>query len=529
MRAFLDETYDKQLKILSYIDNKKKIVTIKQISDDTNLSEKTVLQIIRRFEQELTLSEHQFQIIHTNKSIRGIYAENLDLMGIASGYVKKSVLYKMIRNIFLYEKIDVKKFCDQEYISPPTFSRYRQRLATILKQFSLELSRDNQIHGEELKIRNFFYMFFSHSSSEWEFSQQEYREIETYIYKQIDTWQANNKIRQRKICLLVYISNVRSSQKHYYENNIMTKLSKRANAEYDNDFEYLDGLFGYFYSKKNRTVEQVWDELAYIQLFLYREKLNNETIDYDHYELYFSEQNFPFIQQSNTLTEKIIQTFFSEVTMDRKHLFLQIRQEIDKMHLVLSSFYIDPSLFYYIYDPANFYYRDAAERKIIEQVKGIVAELLEDPNYQLLWNQFKLNISESMFVNNLYLIIYAFLNDLQQYTYKTVKVMVQNSKLFIAGILSNKLMLIFGDRIQLVDELRNRPDILITDVHIPNKPEQTREIFVSSFSDFVDFNSAVDGIQKEIIKQYDQREVSSKSSNVHLEVESLNSSADKKG
>lgn len=525
MRAFLDETYDRQLKILSYIDNKKKVVTIKQISDDTNLSEKTVLQIIRRFEQELDFQEHQFQIIHSNKSIRGIYAENLDLMRISSGYVKKSVLYKMIRNIFLYEKVDVKKFCELEYISPPTFSRYRQRLVTILKQFGLRLSRENQIHGDEMKIRNFFYQFFSQSSSEWEFSLQEYREIETYIYKQINTWQANNKIKQRKICLLVYISNVRSSQRHYCENNIMTQLTKQLNMDYHSDYKYLSGLFGYFLSKKNRTLEQVWSELAFIQLFLYIEDLSDETIDYDNYEAYFSEQNFSFIKQSNLLTETIITTFFSEIDTTDKKLFLQIRQEIDKMHLVLSEFYIDSRIFYYVYDPVNFYYRDSFEDKIFEQVKQIVAELIEEPKYQYLWSQLKRNTNEEAFVNYLYLIVYALLSKLQQYTYKTVKVMIQNSKLFIEGIISNKLRLIFGDRIQLVDGFRNNPDILITDVYLPDTPKQTKELFVSSFSDLVDFNSAVDGIKKEIINQYDQRVVKKNSINVHLEVASLNSCA----
>lgn len=507
MRAFLDETYDRQLKILSYIDNKKTIATIKQISDNTNLSEKTVLQIIRKFEQEFSLSDNQFQIIHANKSIRGIYAENLDLMEIASGYVKKSVLYKMIRSIFLYEKVDAKKFCDLEFISPATFSRYRQRLTTILKKFDLKLSRDNQILGDELKIRNFFYLFFSRSSSNWEFSSQEYGEIETYIYKKIPTWQANNKIKQRKICLIIYISNVRSSQKHYYDNKVMTRLSKRAIEEYHDGFEYLKGLFDYFLLKKNRTIEQVWNELSFVQLFLYKESLSNEKIDYDQYETYFNEQNFLFVKQSNLLTEKIIQTFFANLDIDRKKLFLQIRQEIDKLHIDLSTFYINPTIFYYIYDRDNFFYRDMAEIKMIEQIKNIVNELIGDPSYQVLWNHFKRNINEDIFVNELYLIIYTLLNKLQQYTYKTVKVMIQNSKVFIEGIISNKLLLIFGDRIQLVKDFRNPPDILITDVHISDKPKQTKEIFVSSFSDFVDFNSAVDEIKKEIINQYSQREI----------------------
>ncbi|WP_348921146.1 helix-turn-helix domain-containing protein [Enterococcus rotai] len=506
MRAFLDETYDKQLKILSYIDDKKNIVTIKQIADSTKLSEKTVLQTIRKFEQEFSHSESHFQIIYSNKSIKGIYAENLDLIEISSGYMKKSVLYKMIRNIFLYEKVEVKKFCDLEYISPPTFSRYRQRLATILNKFGLKLSRDNQIHGEELKIRNFFYLFFFHSSSEWEFTIQEYAEIETYLYREIPSWHTNNKIRQRKICLLIYISNVRASQKHYYENKTMTKLSKCANDEYGNDFEYLDGVFDYFFSKKNRTIEQVWNELSFVQLFLYKESLNNEKIDYDQYENYFNIQNFSFIEQSNLLTKKIIQTFFSEVNTDSRKLYLQIRQEIDKLHIAVSSFYINPHFFYYVYDSANFYYHDDAEIKIVEQVNKIVAELIEEPSYKLFWNQLNKNISKEEFVNELYPIVYTLLHAFQQYSYKKVKVMIQNSKIYMEGIISNKLMLIFGDRIQLVKDFRNTPDILITDMHVSDKPKPTKEIFVSSFSDFIDFNNAVDGIKNEIIKKYNQRE-----------------------
>ncbi|WP_086314559.1 hypothetical protein A5821_002141 [Enterococcus sp. 7F3_DIV0205] len=499
MRAFLDETYDRQLKILSYIDNKKKIVSVKQISENTNLSEKTVLQVIRRFEQEFSFSDNQFQIIYANKTIKGIYAENLDLMSIASECIKKSVLYKIIRTIFLYEKVDAKKFCDLEYISPPTFSRYRQRLAAILEKFDLQLTRDNQIQGNELKVRNFFYLFFCYSSSKWEFSEQEYREIETTIYKYVENWQTLNQVRQRKICLLIYISNIRSSQKYYCKNDVLTKLTKQGL------FEYKNVLVDYFNSKKNRTIDQVWHEVSFVELLMYKEDLSLREIDYDRYELFYNDHNFPFIQQSNLLTEIIIQTFFSGASRENKELFLQVRQEIDKMHLVFNTCYADLSIFYYVYDTSNFYYRDAAEKKIIGQVERIVEEITTSTIYQPWWEV--LTISKEAFVNSLYLLIYALLNKLHEYKYEPVKIMVQNSKVFIEEIIVNKLALIFGDRIQLVPTFRDSPDLLVTDIQLLDTPEQTREIFVTSFSDYADINNAIFEIQKEIIQNYGQREI----------------------
>ncbi|ALS02568.1 hypothetical protein ATZ33_14630 [Enterococcus silesiacus] len=499
MRAFLDENYDKQLKILSYIDQKKKLVSIKQISVNTNISEKTVLQIIRKFEQESFFSNHQLEITYANKSIKGISGENLDLMTIATEYLKKSVLYKMIRNIFLYEKVDVKKFCELEYISAPTFSRYRQRLSVILTSFDLKLTRDNQIYGDELKIRNFYFLFFSYGSSEWPFSQHEYHEIETYIYNSVEKWHNLNRIRQQKICLLVFISNIRSSQKHYFTNETLIKLAKR------DKFEYKRVVLDYFQFKKNKTIDQAWQELSAIQLFMYKENLVEEELDYESYESYFNEQNFPFIKQSNLLTDRIIQDFFRGTKGATAKHFLRIRQEIDKMHLVFSTCYVDLSIFYYVYDPTNFYYRDAAEQEIVKKIEKIVDELTTSTIYKVWWEQ--LNIEKKAFINSLYLLVYTLLNELHEYRYAPVKVMVQNSKVFIENILMNKLDLIFGDRIQLVASFRDEPEILITDVYLPGTPEQTKTIFATSFSDFADINNAVNEIKKATLKNFEQREI----------------------
>ncbi|MGX7243863.1 helix-turn-helix domain-containing protein [Enterococcus quebecensis] len=506
MRAFLDESYDRKLKVLSYIDNQRKIVSIKNISENTNLSEKTVLQIIRQFEQEFSPSSGQFQISYVNKTIKGIFAENLDVMSIAATYLKESILYKIIYNIFLYEKVDVKKFCELEYISASTFSRYRQKLASILKKFDLKLSRVNKIAGDELKIRNFFFLFFSHASNHWVFNSQEYREIEANIYKKVKSWSILNNAKQARVCLLIYISNIRSSQKHNCNNGILVELSQKS------EFDYKEALVEYFSSKKNRSQEQIWQEISFVQLFMYKEDLVTEKINFEEYTSFFNEENFPFVENSNQLTEQIIETFFSSFTGDLAQLFLRIRQEIDKMHLVLSTCYIDTNIFSYIYDPINCYYRDKTEEEVIEAIKQIFDNSQLSQSYKNWWME--LNIDESSLLEYVYWVVYMLLNEIQEYTFPPVKVMVQNSKFFAETIIANKLVLVFTDRIQLVSDLRDQPDVLITDIYLPEVSENTRVVFANSFFSLSDFNKVIDEIKQEIIKKYSHRTIVHPLSNI---------------
>ncbi|WP_239644653.1 hypothetical protein [Enterococcus crotali] len=175
------------------------------------------------------------------------------------------------------------------------------------------------------------------------------------------------------------------------------------------------------------------------------------------------------------------------------------------MHLTFSTCYVDLSIFYYVYDSTNYYYRDEAEQEIVKKIEKIVNELTTSTIYKAWWEQ--LNIERAAFINSLYLLVYTLLNELQEYQYEPVKVMVQNSKVFIENILTNKLDLIFGDRVQLVTGFRDEPEILITDVQLQGTPEQTSTVFVNSFSDFSDINNAINVITKANLKNFGQRKI----------------------
>ncbi len=238
---------------------------------------------------------------------------------------------------------------------------------------------------------------------------------------------------------------------------------------------------------------------------MYKENLIEVKFDYESYESYFNEQNFPFVEQSNLLTDRIIQSFFIGAKATNVKNFLRVRQEIDRMHLTFSTCYVDLSIFYYVYDSTNYYYRDEAEQEIVKKIEKIVNELTTSTIYKAWWEQ--LNIERAAFINSLYLLVYTLLNELQEYQYEPVKVMVQNSKVFIENILTNKLDLIFGDRVQLVTGFRDEPEILITDVQLQGTPEQTSTVFVNSFSDFSDINNAINVITKANLKNFGQRKI----------------------
>ncbi|MET3564409.1 transcriptional antiterminator [Enterococcus rotai] len=243
MRIFLDEVYDRRINVLSFVANRRKEVSLSEIAEATNFSKKTVSLIIKQFEQELTVSKERFEVSYIHNTVQGVYASNIDLVSISNKYLKTSILYKMIKHIFLMERIDAITFCDLEFISPATFSRNRSKLQKILNQCGLSLTRINEIKGSELRIRNFFFLFFFNASNTWDFDQASYSEMKAYFSERIQGWESLNCIRKRQVCLLLFICNVRISQKKVVKKSILTSLSER----------FQDGMYTKVFSPKEKS------------------------------------------------------------------------------------------------------------------------------------------------------------------------------------------------------------------------------------------------------------------------------------
>lgn len=501
MRIFLDEVYDRRINVLSFVANRRKEVSLTEIAEATNLSKKTVSIIIRQFEQELNVTEEQFKVSYIHNTVQGVYANNIDLVNISNKYLKTSILYKMIKHIFLMERIDAITFCDLEFISPATFSRNRRKLQKILNQCGLSLTRTNEIKGSELRIRNFFFLFFFNASNAWEFDQAIYSELKAYLSERVEGWKSLNCIRKRQVCLLVFICNVRIGQKKIVKKSILTDLSERFR-----DGKYTQVIFEYFHLKKNRPEKQAWDETSAALLLLYKERLvDGEVFVIEEHQKFFNEENFKLVKYSHMLAEKLIEIFFPNNSTPM--VYWKLRKELDMMHLLMETCFIDPKMFYYIYDEKNFFYADPTEKKIQKNIQKIIEELITKTEYSSFFKSIRKYTTQETLTDYIYLVTYTILVKFIQVDFPKVRILIQNSKIFVGPIISQKIELLFSDKIEFVKNQFGSPDIIVTDIELTEKNGSAKEIFISSFSNSSDLELLLEEIGKKILEHYDDRQL----------------------
>ncbi|EOH94966.1 hypothetical protein UAW_02045 [Enterococcus haemoperoxidus ATCC BAA-382] len=489
MRLFLDDIYDRKMKILSMINNSKQEVSIKDIVNETGLVSRTVSMIVKQFEQEL--DEDVFKVNYTNNIIKNVYATNIDINAIGRKYLLQSIMYKIIEQIFLYEKIDVSKFCETEYISQPTFSRRRKKLKKILQECGLNLSRENRIIGEELRIRNFYFQFFSKASNTWLFRPQEFHELNDYFSQRIVEWENKSVIQQYHISLITYISIVRSKQRNFTNNKKLIELSKkRINSP------NLKTLFDYFSKSKNKTNEQIWSEASATLFILYKEKIFNDPLEVEQYEMFFSKEHFSFIEHSNIFVKKIINAFFDEST-DR-YLYLRVRQEIDLYHLIVKTCFIDSKKFDYVYDERVYTNMDQFEKTIREKTIRIFQQL-KKTHYSEFFKQIPKYITETALIDYIYFSIYALFVELKNSESQSIKIFVQDADITMSNLLKQKISCFFGSKVKCVDRLDLNPDLIITDTNIVFADKQVEQVYINRVSEF-DF--LVENIERKILEKH---------------------------
>ncbi|MFD1900834.1 hypothetical protein GQR36_14045 [Enterococcus termitis] len=321
--------------------------------------------------------------------------------------------------------------------------------------------------------------------------------MNAYFAKSFEDWEELSCSKQLKINLIVYISIIRSNQKNFVENKTLTRLSKKRMKE-----PKVKILYDYFSLKKNKSNEQVWSETSTAQFFFYKEQIFIEPLEQEIYEEFFSEENFSFVQYSKAFTCKMLTQFFGG--LKEEYLYLSIRKEIDLFHLVLHTCFIDHSIFYYIYDEENFFYADQLETEIKEQVEAAISEL-RTTDYNDFYQKLPKYIDSTSFNDYTYLIIYTLLAQFKTVEFPSVKILVQNSKIFASTLLKDKISLLFGDRVICVENVSPDVDIIVTDISLAETTKNFEQIYVATFSDFADFSSLVEAVQLKLFEKYEQR------------------------
>lgn len=492
MKMFINKTDNKKIELLDYLIRQPKEVTISELISVTGLSDKTIRAIIHDFPKNPALAP-QNVVINYNEvgKIKSIGIINSSLVDIAFYYLEQSILYTMIKELFLNGNLQMENFCEEHFISSSTFSRYKSKLRSILEQFNLKLLPNLTLDGEEYRIRNFFFLFFSNANSKWLFSEEEYRAIDVSLKSEYFKDFSLDPAQQSMVRLLIYVCKIRNSQGNTIQETLEITLKAGSSYEkiYDDTYQYIEKHFSYFDYKEREA------QFLFI-FFLRNQMISPEPYSEDGLSVVIKsieDLKEAYEKSSQFLTDEIITHFFE----DDEAISPLVYYKVSMFLLYAASSFCDSRSFLYIYDVDAYYSKTNYEQQIIEKVKLIIRKIVK----QFPENPFVVLVKdidrEEAFENQLFLLVYSLLSKQKKYEIIKVKVYVQNSKVYIADILKRQIKDMFLENVEIVDRYSEDIDVFVSDKEYIEE-NTTNKVYVPTFSDAPYLNAMFGAITSKV-------------------------------
>lgn len=162
MISIIDISSKRIIKILQLFLQNQDWLTVKQISNELNVSEKTINDDLK-----LIKDNWESTINLTSSFTQGMKATNLsvsNLIDIQSDILLSSVSIKFIKALFYYPNEHLNFYADKLHVSRSTLYRYLPHINQYLNQFHIDIKSEHSsyqvIANDELKLRRFFSIFF---------------------------------------------------------------------------------------------------------------------------------------------------------------------------------------------------------------------------------------------------------------------------------------------------------------------------------------------------------------------------------
>lgn len=499
MNQFIDSNNRNKLELLERLNRARTSMSINELASETQISDKTVRKLIKELSVEFSETA-LIEVDYNGAQIKAVRANNLSILDIATNYLKASLHYKIIVDLF-YGRLNRRVFCEKEFISDSLFKLKIKELKTILAEYSISLDSKLKIVGEELRIRNFFYYFFSTAMSDWPFDEFFQKKLDQCLKEEYNLWEKLNMINQRRFCLVLYISYIRNSNMCYINDLTLSNLEKEFSQ-----IGLKNSLNSFFRMiNVNKDIET---EVSVACLFIFKEHLVPFKVTYtDEIQRKDIEKNVPFIKFSDILTRKVIEHFYPQLPYETFE--LDVNKCTDLLHMELLHCMLDIRDFFYVFSEADFYYKDTAEQLLFQQVEALYDDLMQDEEYLLFYQQIKSTVKKEIYLDQLYIMMYNIKNKVANTSLDKVKIYVQNSKKHVEELVIYKIKLIFSDRIEIMPTpYEENIDMIITDT-VTNYRKLSDEQFVvmSTFSNRSEFDFLIKKITDKILKKFTYREI----------------------
>lgn len=498
MDNFVDSNSKSKLEILELLVRKRVPMSIEELADEIKASNKTVRKLVNELETELSEDE-KFGIHYSGSKIKSIYASNLSILDIGMRYLKNSIYYKIMIDLF-YDRLDRKIFCEREFISESLFKLKIKQLKEKMSNYSLSLDSKLKIVGEEFKIRNFFYIFFSSTVSEWPFDESFKNKLDQNFKGLYALWENLNMINQSRFCLVLYISYIRNSNMRYLENNRLGFLENEFNQ-----VELKICIRNFF--KETNVMKDLENEVRVACLFIFKEHLVPFKISDGQISRSELKNELSYIKFSDVLTQKIIDFFFP--VLPYEDFKRDINKCTDLFHMELVYGMIDARDFFYTFNKDGFYYKDDSEELLYEQVQILYQHLMKDGEYQLWYEQVESTVKKEVYLDQLYIMIYNIKNKVTPTTFDKVRIYVQNSKKHVEELIIYKIKLIFSEKVEILSTpYQSKIDLLVTDTITKyNELLDEQIVILPTFSNKYEFEILINKIMKTVFEKYTERKI----------------------
>ena len=327
--VFLTADVDLEIKIVHYLFNADRFVSIAELSNFFNEPSPKINKVLQKLEYDIeTYDDKNIQLLKVKRSgIHLTLSSEIDMKEFLSYLLLQSPLVALLDGLFSNKFISVVNYAQNNYISEATVRRYLGKIRSYLEQYKIDIQeRDFVIEGSEKQIRIFMMLFYwrINQGVGWPFkyiSESNVERIVDYLCNEKNGVSKVSRIERRRMMFYIAVTLIRTREKKYVKMN--NELEIENNPLFNKFFEYFSLLNKEIFLNKDEIMfhYEIW------KIFLW-------TNDLDKIISQEKEEQTIISNSVNTVLDVFQEKFFVLST----DIIKQIEPFLYSTHIVVSLF-----------------------------------------------------------------------------------------------------------------------------------------------------------------------------------------------
>lgn len=277
---FLTADVDLEIKIVHYLFNADRFVSIAELSTVFDEAVPKVAKILQRLEEDIEdHGDENIQLLKVKRSgIHLVLSSEIDMKEFLSYLLLKSPLVALLDELFSNKFISVVNYAQNNYISEATVRRYLGKIRSYIEQYQIDIQeRDFSIEGSEKQIRIFMMLFYwrINQGVGWPFKYVSESNVERIVEYLCDKKRGISKvsrIERRRMMFYIAITLIRTREKKYIK--MSYDLEKENDPFFNKFFEDFSELKKEIFVNKEEIIfhYEIW------KIFLWTDSMDEIII-----------------------------------------------------------------------------------------------------------------------------------------------------------------------------------------------------------------------------------------------------------